>query len=85
MDDQGIAVRFPAQERVFLISKASRLALVSTQPIDGYHGSLLEIKRPGRELDHSSLSAADVKRECGCTFTPLQNLMVDRNSIFTIT
>jgi hypothetical protein len=50
---------------IFLFTTASRTALGPTQPpIQWVPGALsLEVKRPGREADHSPLSRAEVK-EC---------------------
>jgi hypothetical protein len=50
---------------IFLFTTASRTALGPTQPpIQWVPGVLsLEVKRPGREADHSHPSSADVK-EC---------------------
>jgi hypothetical protein len=67
MDDQGIAFRFPAQEIFFHLQSFQTGSGVNP----GYRGYLLGVERPGRELDHSPLSAAGVKSECGYTFTPL--------------
>jgi hypothetical protein len=48
---------------IFLFTTASRTALVPTQPpIQRVTGALsLELKRPGREADHSPPSSAEVK------------------------
>jgi hypothetical protein len=47
----------------FLFSKSSRPALGSTQPpIQFFTGALSSgVKRPGREVDHSSPTSAEVK------------------------
>ena len=37
---------------------------------NGYWGYFARIKRPGREVDHSSPSNADVKNEWICASTP---------------
>jgi hypothetical protein len=65
MDDRGSRVRFPARTGNFSLHHAFRTALGPTQPpIQWVPGSLsLEVKRPGREADHSPLSSAKVK-EC---------------------
>jgi hypothetical protein len=48
---------------IFLFTTASRTALGPTQPpIQWVPGALsLEVKRPGREADHSPPSSAEVK------------------------
>jgi hypothetical protein len=56
---------------IFLLTTASRPALVSIQPpIQWVPGALsLAVKRPGREADHSPPSSAEVKY--ACSFTPI--------------
>jgi len=70
-------MRLSAQFRVlglgiFLFTTASRTALGPTQaPIQWVTGSLsLEVKRPGREADHSHTSSAEVKNAFSYTSTP---------------
>jgi hypothetical protein len=48
---------------IFLFTTASRMALGPTQPpIQWVPGAVsLEVKRPGREADHSPPSSAEVK------------------------
>jgi hypothetical protein len=62
-DDRMIGVRFPTEGGNFLFDTVSRPALGSTQPpIKWVPGTLsLEVKRPGREADHSPPSSAEVK------------------------
>ena len=51
-------VRIPVWEDIFLYSKNSR------PPREGHSASYrvrIEIKQPGREVDHSPVSRADVK------------------------
>jgi hypothetical protein len=62
-DDRGSRVRFPAGAGIFLFTTASRTALGPTQPpIQWVLATLsLEVKRPGREADHSPPSSAEVK------------------------
>jgi hypothetical protein len=54
----------PGRVKNFLFSKSSRPALGSTQPpIQWVPGALSpEVKRPGREADHSPPSSAKVKK-----------------------
>jgi hypothetical protein len=65
LDDRDSRVRFPAGLGIFLFTTASRTALGPTQsPIQWVPGVLsLEVKRTGREADHSPPSSAEVK-EC---------------------
>jgi hypothetical protein len=66
-------------ERVknFLFSESSRPALRSTQPpIECVPGTLsLGVKRPGREVDHSLPTSAEVKKMWVYTSTPLYAFM----------
>jgi hypothetical protein len=57
---------------IFLLTTASRTALGPTQPpIQWVPGSLsLEVKRSGREADHSPPSSAEVKNAWSYTSTP---------------
>jgi hypothetical protein len=65
--------RFPSGARIgfFVYATASRLALGPTQPpSQSVRGALsLEVKRPGREADHSSPSSAEVKNTWSYTST----------------
>jgi hypothetical protein len=63
LDDRGSRVRFPTGAGIFLFTTVSRLALGPTQPpIQWVPGALsLEVKRPGREADHSPPCTAKVK------------------------
>jgi hypothetical protein len=56
LDDRGSRVRFSAGLGIFLLTTASRMALVPTQPpIQWIPGALsLGVKRPECEADHSS-------------------------------
>jgi hypothetical protein len=65
LDDRGSRVQFPAGAGDFLFITASRTALGPTQPpIQWVPRALsLGVKRPGREIDHSPPSSAEVK-EC---------------------
>jgi hypothetical protein len=57
---------------IFLFTSASRRALGPTRPpIQWVPGALsLEVKRLGREADHSPPSSAEVKNAWSYTFTP---------------
>jgi hypothetical protein len=63
LDDRGSRIRFLAEAGNFPFTTASRPALGPTQPpIRWVPGALsLGVKRPGREVDHSSPSSAEVK------------------------
>jgi hypothetical protein len=56
----------------FLFTTASRTALEPTQPpIQWVSDALsLEVKRPGREADHTPSSSAEVKNVCSYISTP---------------
>jgi hypothetical protein len=60
---RGSRVRFPAVTGIILFTTASRTALDPTEPpIQGVPGaSLLGIKRPGREAEHSPPTSAEFK------------------------
>jgi hypothetical protein len=62
LDDRGVGSRVPVGSRMF--STSSRPALGSTQPpFQWVPGALSpEIKRPGREADHSPPASAEVKK-----------------------
>jgi hypothetical protein len=64
LGDLVSSVRFPAGVGNFLFTTVSRTALGPTQPpIQWVPGALsLEVKRPGRESDHSPPSSAEVKK-----------------------
>jgi hypothetical protein len=57
---------------IFLFTTAFRMGLGPTQPpIQWIPGALsLEVKRPGREADHSLPSSAEVKNAWSYTSTP---------------
>jgi hypothetical protein len=63
LDDQGSRVRFPTGLGILLFTTASRTALGPTQPpIQWVPGAFsLGVKWPGREVDHSPPSRAEVK------------------------
>jgi hypothetical protein len=71
-DNRGL--RFDSRRglEIFLFTTASRTALGHTQPsIQGKPGALsLGVKRPGREVDHSPPSGAEVKNAWSYTSTP---------------
>jgi hypothetical protein len=60
------------QGRLVLFATASGLALGPTHPpIQWVPGALsAEVKRSGREAEHSRSSRAEVKNTRSCTFTP---------------
>jgi len=61
-----------------LVPTASRSALMPTQlPIQWAPGVLsLEIKRPGREGDHSPTSSGDIKNARSYNYTPPKRLRI---------
>jgi hypothetical protein len=64
LDVWEVGVRVPVGSRMFLFSRSSRPALRSTQPpLQWVPGDLSpEVKRPGREVDHSPPNSAEVKK-----------------------
>jgi hypothetical protein len=72
LDDRGIGVRVPVGSRIF--SSPDRPALMSTQPpiqwVPGIYPR--EVKRPGREVDHSPSTSAEVKKMWIYTSTPIR-------------
>jgi hypothetical protein len=64
----------PGRVKNFLFPKLSRPALKSTQPpIQWVPGALsLGVKRPGREVDHSPPTSAEVKKMWIYTSTPVR-------------
>jgi hypothetical protein len=63
LDGRGIAVAFPARERYFLFSTASRLATKPTRPPTQWAPDAVSpwVKRRGPEADHSPPFSAEVK------------------------
>jgi hypothetical protein len=72
LDDGGVGVSSPGRIKNFLFSTSSRPVLGSTKPpIRWVMGALFpEVKRPGREVDHSPKTTAEVKKTCIYTSTP---------------
>jgi hypothetical protein len=72
LDDRGVGVRSPGRVKNFLFSKSFRSALRSTQPpIQLVPGDLSPgVKRPGREVDHSPPTSAEVKNTLIYISTP---------------
>jgi hypothetical protein len=70
-------VRFQGRPRNFSLRHRFRPTLGPTQsPIQWVPGALSpEVKRPGREADHSPLSSADIKNSWSYTSTSLYVLM----------
>jgi hypothetical protein len=63
LDDRGSRVRFPAGNfSLHHLVQTSSGAHISSYPM-GNRGTFPEVKRPGREADHSPPSSAEVK-EC---------------------
>ena len=61
--------QFRQGQEVFLFSKASRPAMGPTQtPVQWIPGVFPRVKRPGRQVDHSS--SAEVMNEWSCTSSP---------------
>ena len=70
LDDLGMESRW---RRDFL--HPSRLALEATQPpVKWVSGLFPGLKRPGRVIEHSTLSRAEVKERVALTCTPLLGL-----------
>jgi hypothetical protein len=75
LDDRGSRVRFPAGAGNFSLHyRIQNVSLGPTQqPIQWVPGVLsLDVKRPGREVDHSPPSGAEAKNACGA-IPPLPN------------
>jgi len=67
LDDTGFQSR--QWQVVFLFKKAARRAMGPTQPpVQWILGIFPGVKRPGRQVDHSS--SAEVANECSCTSAP---------------
>jgi hypothetical protein len=69
LDDRGLRFDSWRGLGIFLFTTASRTALRPTHPpIQWVPGALsLEVKRPGRETDHSPSSSDDVKNQSPST------------------
>jgi hypothetical protein len=72
MDDRGVGVRVPLRSRIFF---SPRRPYGTWGPpsflSNGYRGFFLpEVKRPGREADHSPPNSAEVKKIWVYTATP---------------
>jgi hypothetical protein len=62
LDDRGSRVRFPAGARNFSLHHRVHNGSGATQPpIQWVPGAFPGVKRPGREVDHSPSSSAEVK------------------------
>ena len=60
------------------VSETSRSALGSTQPtVRWVSGLFSAVKRPGRNVDHTPLSSAEIKNEWSCTSIPAMCLDSD--------
>ena len=69
-------VRIPARERDIFF----QIVLPAVGPTNGYR----EIKRPGREVDHSPPSSADVKNVWSSTSAPTICLHSANRECFTV-
>jgi hypothetical protein len=72
LDERGVGVRVPTGSRIFsTLRRPHRLWGPSTQPpILWVPGTVSpEVKRQGREADHSSLASAEVKKMGNYTST----------------
>jgi hypothetical protein len=67
LDDRRVGVRVPVRSRIFLLSKSSRPDTIPFVPGAIYPG----VKRPGREVDHSPATSAEVKKMWIYTSTPI--------------
>jgi hypothetical protein len=78
LDEGGVGVRVPVGSRIFFIPTLSRPALGPTQPpIQWVPGALSpEVKRQGRDADHSPPISAEVKKMWIYTSTPPYAFMV---------
>jgi hypothetical protein len=72
LDDRRVGVPVPVGSRIFLLSTSSRPVLGSTQyPIQWIPGALSSgVKQPGREIDNSPQTSAEVKKMWIYTSTP---------------
>jgi hypothetical protein len=86
LGDRGGRSSNPGRVKNFLFSKSSRPALRSTQPpIQWVPGALSPgVKRPGREIDQSPPTSAEVNKMWLCTSTPPYAFMKHRDK-FTFT
>jgi hypothetical protein len=73
-DGRGSRVPYPAGLGIFLFTTESRTALGPTQPPIQWASAALEVKRPGREADHSLQHSAEVKNAWNYTSTPIIRL-----------
>jgi hypothetical protein len=65
------SIEFQYRLEIFLFSTPSRPALASTQPPTICQPTFFsELKRLGREVNHSSYSGSEVKNDWSCTSTP---------------
>jgi hypothetical protein len=48
----------------------------------GTGGSFMRVKRPGRDVDHSSLSSAEVKNECSYVLPRMYLRGVNRDNFY---
>jgi hypothetical protein len=67
LHDRGVGVRVPVVSRIFSPPRRSDgLWVPANLPSNGYRGLFPRgVKRPGREVDHSPPTSADVKKTLG--------------------
>jgi hypothetical protein len=77
LDDRGVGVRVPVESRIFSSPDRPDRLLRSTQPpIQWVPGALSPgVKRPGRGVDHSPPTSAEVKKMWIYTSTPTYAFM----------
>jgi hypothetical protein len=69
LDDRRIGVRVPVFSRNSLLHVETGSGVHPTSYPMGTGGSFDGVKRPGREVDHSPLASAGVKKMWVCTTT----------------
>jgi hypothetical protein len=72
LDGGGVGVRVAVGSRIFASSSRSDRLWASPNLLsNGYRGLFIrEVKRPGREVDHSTLANAEAKKMWSYTSTP---------------
>jgi hypothetical protein len=73
-EQTGQENKWRQKREILLFSETSRPALGLTQPpTQWYRGSVPELKRSGRDFDHSTPPCADVTNARGCTLCSSYN------------